>query len=206
MPELAVEHAIEVGVVSMPRTGERVNGDLAIVERLPAGTLLAVADGAGHGPEAHRAAAAATQAIWRSASEDLAAVMACCHEALAGTRGAAVTLALLSTARRTLTWLGVGTVEGQLLNARRWPADARASLTLPSGTIGHDLPRLAPVRLALEHGDLVVLATDGVRSRFGDVLDARGSAHAISQRLLTAHGRGTDDALVAVARYVETCR
>jgi hypothetical protein len=197
------EIEIEIGVAGAPRPGEQVSGDLAVVEQDAAGTLLAVVDGVGHGPHAHRAASVATEVIRRMGAEDLPAVMAQCHEALVGTRGAAVTLAVLSARGRTLTWLGVGTVDARLLNARRWPPHARASLRLRSGTLGHDLPALTPASTPLEHGDLVVLATDGVHGGFGDALDPLGSAQEVAERILADHGRGTDDALVAVARYLE---
>jgi len=201
--DLAPEHLLEPGIAAAPRTGERVSGDVAVVEYVSDGMLIAGVDGAGHGPEAHRAARAATHAIRRSRQEDLTVVMAGCHQALRGTRGAAVTLALLSIGPPMLTWLGVGTVDGRLLNARRWPPEPLASLRLSSGTLGHDLPAVMPTSTPLEHGDLVVLATDGVRSDFGDALNPHGSSQEIAERILSDHGRGTDDALVVVVRYVE---
>ena len=206
MVDLTPQHVLKPGVAAAPQPGERVNGDVAVVEYVSAGMLIAGVDGAGHGPEAHRAARAATHAIRRSRQEDLTVLMAACHEALRGTRGAAVTLALLSVGPPMLTWLGVGTVEGRLLNARRWPPEPRASLRLSSGTLGHDLPAVMPASAPLQHGDLVVLATDGVRSGFGDALDPHGSSQQVAERILSDHSRGTDDALVVVVRYVEARR
>jgi len=200
MTDLQVAGAVELGVAVAPRDGELVSGDAAIAEQLAAGTLVAVVDGTGHGPRAARAAAAAAAAIRASRSEDLVTIMAACHEALRGTRGAAVTLALVGP---ELAWLGVGSVEGRVAGAAGAAPGARDSLLLHSGTVGHDLPALNPSGVPLEHGDLVVLATDGVGRAFADALDPHGSAQDVAARILATHRRPTDDALVAVARYVE---
>jgi phosphoserine phosphatase RsbX len=46
-----------------------------------------------------------------------------------------------------------------------------------------------------------VLATDGIRSRFADAIDAREPPRRIAARVLAEHARDSDDALVLVARY-----
>jgi hypothetical protein len=56
--------------------------------------------------------------------------------------------------------------------------------------------------LDLRAGDLVILATDGVRDGFGDSLDVSGSAQAITDRILGDHWRPTDDALVVALRFL----
>jgi hypothetical protein len=51
-------------------------------------------------------------------------------------------------------------------------------------------------------GDVLVLATDGVETIFGDSLDISGSTQAITKRILDAYGRPSDDALVVAVRYL----
>ena len=51
-------------------------------------------------------------------------------------------------------------------------------------------------------GDVLVLATDGIQAVFADSLDISGSAQAITERILAAHRRPTDDALVVAVRYL----
>jgi phosphoserine phosphatase RsbX len=200
--ELRVEAAVEVGVAGRPRAGEAVSGDLAVVERLDGGTLLAVVDGAGHGAQARRAALAAGAVVRRTRETDLGVLMEHCHHAMRGTRGGAVTLAFLAPARAELTWLGVGTVEGRVVRARGWPSEIGASLAMLAGTPGHDLPGLAPATLTLRHGDVVALATDGVRSAFADALEIHGSCREVAERVVREHAHDGDDALAVVARFL----
>jgi serine phosphatase RsbU (regulator of sigma subunit) len=51
-------------------------------------------------------------------------------------------------------------------------------------------------------GDTLVMATDGIRSAFVAELAARASPEGIARAVFSRHARGTDDALVLVARYV----
>jgi phosphoserine phosphatase RsbX len=51
-------------------------------------------------------------------------------------------------------------------------------------------------------GDVLVLATDGIDATFGDSLDTSGPAQAITDRVLAAHWKPSDDALVVAVRYL----
>jgi negative regulator of sigma-B (phosphoserine phosphatase) len=50
-------------------------------------------------------------------------------------------------------------------------------------------------------GDVLILATDGLQARFADGIKLGDSSAHIAQRLLAQYFKGTDDALVLVARY-----
>ena len=54
----------------------------------------------------------------------------------------------------------------------------------------------------LEDGDVMVLATDGIDSGFARAIGEGGSAQEIADRILAAHGKPSDDALVVVVRYL----
>jgi negative regulator of sigma-B (phosphoserine phosphatase) len=96
----------------------------------------------------------------------------------------------------------VGNVEGLLLRADPAIAPAREVLLLRGGVVGYQLPHLAEAVLPVTPGDLLVLATDGVRAEF--VADARPGERPrlLADRLLRAYARGTDDALVLVAEIL----
>ena len=55
--------------------------------------------------------------------------------------------------------------------------------------------------LDVRSGDVIVLATDGIAVGFADSIDTSGSAQAICERILAAHGKPLDDALVVAMRY-----
>jgi phosphoserine phosphatase RsbX len=193
---------IEWAVAARCRRGEATTGDLAVLAPLPEGALVAAIDGVGHGGEAARAALKAGDVVRRRPSQDLVVLAEHCHTALLHTRGAAISLAFISPSKGAMTWLSVGNVEGRVLSGDRSARRPKASLALGSGIAGHELPRVRPTTLDLRPGDIVVLATDGVRDAFGDSLDISGSTQTIADRILAAHWRPTDDALVVALRYL----
>lgn len=202
MADRAASDAIEWAVATSCRRGEATTGDLAVIASLPDGALVAAIDGVGHGREAALAARRAAGELHARPTQDLVLLAKRCHSALRGTRGAAITLAFISSLKGAVTWLGVGNVEGRVLSGDPAARRPKASLVLGSGVAGHELPRVRTTTLELQAGDVVILATDGVRDAYGDSLDISGSAQAIADRVLAAHGRPTDDALVVALRYL----
>src|SRR5829696_4765057 len=73
-------------------------------------------------------------------------------------------------------------------------AEWAASLPCPRPSIA--------ATLDVRPGDVLVLATDGIEAGFGDSLDISGTTQAITERILAAHRKPTDDALVVAIRYL----
>jgi phosphoserine phosphatase RsbX len=184
-----------------PAPGESVSGDRALVAVDGPRALAAVIDGLGHGPAAAAAADAALEAVRTGAADDVVDVAMRCHVALRATRGAAIGLATIDTARGALSWLGIGNVEGRLVRGGAIRGGG-ASLLLAAGVVGHEIPRLRPVTLSLGRGDLLLVATDGVAGGFAEEPGTSGSCRALAERLLAEHARPTDDALVLAVRYL----
>src|SRR6266516_4269653 len=131
---------IDWGVATRALAGETESGDLHLVKRVGRGTLVAAVDGLGHGAEAAAAARAAVAALDRYAEESLPPLVRRCHEALAGSRGVVMSLAYLGGVQPSLTWLGVGNVEGVVLYAAR-PGISSSS---PPTASAADSPRASP--------------------------------------------------------------
>jgi hypothetical protein len=193
--------ALEWDTASAPFPGETVLGDRAVVTVARERALVAAVDGVGHGPEAAAAARIAGDVLQRSAGADPASAVLACHRALIHTRGAALSLASVDLGGRAITWLGVGNVEGRLLRGAEL-VPVTESLLVHGGVVGHELPRLSPQTTSVARGDVLILATDGIRRDFADTLVASGSCRDIADRILQRHGLGSDDALVLVARYL----
>ncbi len=206
MPDRAPREPVEWGIAAGCRRGEATSGDLAVVSLLPEGALVAGIDGLGHGAEAARAARRAAEVVRESSSDDLVLLVQRCHDALKGTRGAAISLAFVSPSTSEMTWLGVGSVEGRVLSADPAVTRPKGSLALERGVPGHELPAMRTATLAVVPGDVLVLATDGIEARFGDSPDISGSTQTISERILADHWKRPDDALVVVVRYLGTRR
>jgi phosphoserine phosphatase RsbX len=197
-----VSGAIEWGSTTRFRADSATGGDLGIVASVPGGTLVAAIDGAGHGPEAARAAATAADVIRSFVGADLRLLLRQCDEALRPTRGAALTIAHLSLASEQLTWAGIGNVEGRLVSCPPNQQRRHVSLPLTRGTLGRGLPRMTSTKLELVRGDVLILATDGISTSFADQLVPVGRPDEIAARIAEAHGSPADDMLVLVVRYL----
>jgi phosphoserine phosphatase RsbX len=193
---------VEFGIAARCRHGEATSGDLAVVNLLPEGALVAGIDGLGHGSEAARAARRAAAVMRESPTEDLVALVERCHSALRGTRGAAISVAFVSASEGRMTWLGVGNVEGRVLSGDPAETRPKGSLALGRGVPGHELPAVRAATMTVQPGDVLLLATDGVDAGFADSLELSGSSQAISERILSDHWKPSDDALVIVVRYL----
>jgi phosphoserine phosphatase RsbX len=202
VPERGRRPPVEWGMATRCRVGETTSGDLAVVSLLPDGALVAGIDGLGHGAEAARAARRAADVVCRSGDHDLVRLVERCHEALRGTRGAAISLAFVSLRHSGMTWLGVGNVEGRVLSGDPFVPGPKGSLALSRGVPGHELPVVRVASLDVRPGDILLLATDGVDAAFADALEPSGSPQAISERILRAHWKPTDDAVVVAVRYL----
>ncbi len=178
------------------------SGDLHVVAPFEGGALIGLVDGLGHGPEAAAAARAAVLALEAHAGESVLALIARCDDALRKRRGAVVSIASFHVRDASLTWIGVGNVDGVLLRARRRRERPDEGLLVRGGVVGYQLPPLRATALPVEPGDLLVLNTDGVRPGFTEGLAREDPPQEIAESILARHATGLDDAHVVVARLL----
>jgi negative regulator of sigma-B (phosphoserine phosphatase) len=191
---------VEWGAAHERMPGEIAMGDVCLVVGHERGVLAAAIDGLGHGPSAAAAAQAARTALVERPGDALDELMRRCHNALQRTRGAAVTLTQFDPAG--MRWLAVGNVSAVHLRPSEGYSASRY-LPLRGGIVGARIPRLRNVdHVPMRPGDLVVLATDGLRSGFSRAVDPRQAPQAIADSVLKQCARGTDDALVLVILYL----
>ena len=188
---------IDFGVASVPAPGEKESGDLYLVTPTRRGILLAVVDGLGHGDEAAAAARAAVKTLSAHSNEGVISLVKQCHERLKGTRGAVMSLVSFDRAEDTITWLGIGNIEGVLLNING-PCN---SILLRPGVVGYRLPPLQAAVQPIAPGDLMILVTDGIRGDFTREFAADALPSQIANYIASNYPKGTDDALVFAARY-----
>src|SRR5947207_1130378 len=194
---------IEWAVAELVLPGQTESGDRCLVTAPSEGGLVAVVDGLGHGAEAAGAAKAAVSSLERHAQEPIIQLIRSCHRSLAGTRGVVMSVAVFDAHAETMTWVGVGNVEGVLLRAQATTILGRESLLLRGGVVGGHLPALAAAILPVTRGDALIFATDGIRSDFVvRPLPADDEPQQLADDILAKWGTRTDDALVLVARYL----
>jgi len=178
------------------------SGDLHVVVELPHGVLLAVTDGLGHGPEAAAASERAAVVLREQAERPLRDLVESCHEELRRTRGAVMSLVYVDGRSRSLEWCGIGNVEGVLLRAKATAERASEAISNRGGVVGYRLPSIKIATVPVFPGDIMILATDGIRAGFTSDVDVEAAPQAIADAVFARHARGTDDALVLVARYL----
>jgi phosphoserine phosphatase RsbX len=198
------------GVAARALARQSVSGDLSLVIPFPGGVLVAVVDGLGHGEHAVAAARLAITTLGEHAQEPVTLLLQRCHEQLKGTRGAVMSVASFDVHDSLMIWIGVGDVEGVLLRESVEDGQGRESLPLRGGVVGYQLPPLRATALPVRRGDMLILATDGIRNSFIQepllrnpaVRLAQDGPQQLADRLLAQYGKTTDDALVLVARYL----
>jgi hypothetical protein len=195
---------LDWGVAAAALTGQATSGDRHLVRPYPNGVLAGVVDGLGHGEEAAAAAMAAIAILDAHASESVLALAQLCHAGLRGTRGVVMSLASFRSTDSTMTWLGVGNVDGVLLRADPRATPARETLLLRGGVVGYQLPALHASAVPVARGDTLVLVTDGIRSGFAEQGMLPGSTQQMADRILQRFNKRTDDALALVVQYLGT--
>lgn len=193
---------VDIGVAGRALPGQGASGDREVIRGFADGVLLAAVDGLGHGAEAAEAARRACTTLERNPGESVIGLLKRCHADLAGTRGVALSLASLDVRDGTLTWVGVGNVDGVL-----WQRDGaghvtRSGLLTRGGVVGAQLPPLRAEVMAVGPGDVLVFATDGIAPEYSDRMLLTQPPQMLADRILAQHSRATDDALVMVVRFL----
>ncbi|MET7704000.1 ATP-binding SpoIIE family protein phosphatase [Streptomyces sp. NPDC005485] len=153
---------VRAGGVNIPFAGAEVSGDAwAWVPGADRLTLL-VADGLGHGPAAALASDAAVRELHRSAHLSPPELLAQLHTALRDTRGAAVAVAQLDLAERSLSFSGIGNIGARLRTGDTW----RALLSHPGIVGAHRPARVPHLQVPWAPDSLLVLHSDGLPGRW----------------------------------------
>jgi serine phosphatase RsbU (regulator of sigma subunit) len=194
--QMAIQ-TVSVAVATRAFPGESVSGDAWQVDWDGPACRIAVIDGLGHGPMAAAAAMQATGALAADPTMDPVEAIRSCHDALTGTRGAAMLVVRIDVPAGLLTLAGVGNVE-----ARLWQESRGTRLMTDRGIVGSVMPRMRPIDLVVDGDWFLLIYTDGVSGRFGleELFDAGIEAKDFPDEVLARWGRATDDATVLMAQ------
>ena len=189
---------LELGVVCQPKAGEEVCGDDWGIVAHQHKYSLAVADGLGHGPDAHKAARVAIDTLHRHPDASPAAVMEDIHAAARATRGAAVAVCELDPAQRVCRFAGVGNISCAVI------VDASARrLVSHNGIVGHSVRKIQEFSAPWPDTALMVMHSDGISTHWDlGAYPGLAARHAsvIAAVLYRDFSRHSDDATVLVVK------
>lgn len=191
-----LEQAVSGGV-SVPFPGETVNGDGWMEKAVEHGRRVMVVDGLGHGQLAHDAAQAACKAF-QNASGSVHDTLVTIHDALRGTRGAAVAVAELDVDSGLLRYAGVGNISATIVDST-----ARRSAVSLYGIVGHQIREVREYTYPWTAESTLIMHSDGLTTRWD--LDAfpgllGRDAVLIAGVLWKDYRRQSDDSTVVVVR------
>jgi phosphoserine phosphatase RsbX len=195
--------AIEWGVACFKPANESECGDLHLVRLEEPGALVAVVDGVGHGSAAASVSRLAVATLEKHTGEGMIGLVRRCHEQLKGTRGVVMTLASFACETNEMTWLAVGNVESFLYRHGGGAIPTQEEVViLRGGLVGCRLPALQAAVLPVGRGDLLILATDGIRRDFFKSVHMDDPPQRIADRICRQYAKQDDDGLVLVVRYL----
>jgi anti-sigma regulatory factor (Ser/Thr protein kinase) len=193
--------AFEYGGVCIAKAGEELAGDGWDVHTHRDHLTVLLADGLGHGVDAHRAARAAMEVLAAHPQEEPLALIEACHAALARTRGAAVAVAKLVSSGQRGSFASVGNIVGRV------EGPASRHLVSFNGTVGHTLRKTQEHVFPWPTGALLILHSDGLGTHW-DLAAYPGLASKhpalIAAVLYRDYDRGRDDVTVVVVRNCGT--
>ncbi|MFG6413088.1 ATP-binding protein [Roseateles sp. DC23W] len=193
----AVLPGFSIAGLGLASPGERVCGDGWGLRTHEGRTLLLMADGLGHGPEAAEAADLALDLFQRARAAAPALMLEDSHASMRSTRGAAVAIASLGDSG-PVVFAGVGNIVGRLISG----VSDKTLLSQP-GTLGVQIRRLQDCVYDWPEHALLVMHSDGIATRWS-LAEVPGLLQCepmlIAAWILRDHSRGRDDATIVVVR------
>jgi anti-sigma regulatory factor (Ser/Thr protein kinase) len=187
----------QLGVISAPLRGQTACGDAwRIVEGHHRLAVLLV-DGLGHGPDAAAAALIPVRLFAKLAGDSPENALAACDRAMRGTRGAAVSVAMIAMAERAIQFGGVGNVDGRVLT----DGQKAEHLVPQNGIVGHTMPTVRSTAARWPVGARLVMHSDGIAPRWRiDAYEGLAGAHPalVAGIIFRDFARARDDATVLV--------
>jgi hypothetical protein len=191
----------DVGAVCQAKAGEEQCGDDWTYTAQADRYMIVVADGLGHGPDAHRAALTAIDVAHRRGAMAPGAVLDDIHAASRPTRGAAVSLCAVEHEAGVCRFAGVGNVACAIVHEGK-----QRHFASLNGTVGHSVRKIQEFSAPWPAGAVLVMHSDGLATQWNLAhypgLAARHPS-VVAGVLYRDYSRGRDDVTVVVSRSRE---
>ena len=184
--------AARAASLTRPLEGEMRCGDTAAYRVVDGRVVGMLADGLGHGTLAAHASRRAADVLHDNLGAGPAELLSLMHRRLGDTRGAAIAVVTVDTAAGEVVHAGVGNISVRLLGGR-----GSQSFVSQPGIVGHRMPRVREMRVAVEDLHTLVMHSDGISQHWSPDDLAGSAAHSPAitcAALVRAAASGRDDA------------
>jgi anti-sigma regulatory factor (Ser/Thr protein kinase) len=197
----------EIGaIVVSKRVGDKC-GDGWFLKQDAFNTYILALDGLGHGELAHEASQQAIETFKQIQTELPAEILLQLHEGLKHTRGAVGAIAKIRTDNKSFRYCGIGNITSRIFGFNDGgELIVTKNLMSYNGTLGHIIPGSFQEQTAEWHpGNLLVMHSDGLKTqvelkRYPKI--QQHDASLIAAALFRDYNRGTDDAVVLIAKAI----
>jgi len=200
-PHTPPSSRMRIGGVNVAKPHEDLSGDNWGIAAHEYRTTILVADGVGHGPDAHVASLEAVRTLLRHPGYTPLLLLEACHGALRSGRGAAIGIAQIDHQAGSLLFAGVGNISARIYAG----SVARQGLVSVNGTSGHQSERFQQFSYSWPPNGILQMHSDGLSTSAGmesyPGLALRDPS-LIAGVLYRDFTRGRDDATVVVAKAV----
>jgi anti-sigma regulatory factor (Ser/Thr protein kinase) len=149
---------VDVGVRSVPVSGEDVSGDGWGVRGTADSAVLMVVDGLGHGILAADAATAAENVFRSSRDISPSSILQNSHDAMKKTRGAAMAVVAIHFERRLVTFAGIGNIVSSII-----APDGSRGMASHNGIVGHHVSNIQEFTFPWSADSILVMHSDGLK-------------------------------------------
>lgn len=191
--------------LSVPKPNEKLCGDGYMVEYEPESQLLniLVIDGLGHGPGAYEAAQAAIEVYKYLPKDSPNQILKEIHQQINKTRGGVAMALKYHFQEKVLSICGVGNISGKTISV-----NSQKDFFSFNGIVGHVMsPRIQDQTLPWERGNLLILHSDGLSSRWDISQYAQIQKYdpaILAACLYRDYSRKNDDTTVIVCKHPDT--
>jgi anti-sigma regulatory factor (Ser/Thr protein kinase) len=193
LPKLAIRS------LTVPKPGQTVSGDGGVYVETPDFFKLLVADGLGHGMDAHKAVAEARLAFKECNETDPVEIIRHIHGSIKKTRGAVGAVVVYDFKRKSWNVAGVGNISVGLGNFQ-----GVRHLMSYNGIIGHNIPNtMTSQEYSSDEFQQIILCSDGLKTRWDSTRYRSINKHDqsfLAAALYKDYGRKTDDMSVVICK------
>lgn len=156
--------------------------------------MLAICDGSGSGKAAADCANICLKTVAENCPFEIRDQFLRCHNALKGSRGAALGVLLFDMGNSSITWAAVGDIRGILVRASSESTDE--FMVQRGGVLGLELPALYVKHHELHDRDLVVLTSDGFNETLHGKIKPGLSTCQATKLVMDEYASSKDDSII----------